>query len=108
MTSSMPTANRAFTTFGLALPCGSTPVGDPLRGHDGGVWSVVFASDRLLASAGNDGKVRLRNPATGAAVGDPLHGHDGGVLSVAFAPDGQLLASAGPDGRVRIRKVRRP
>ena len=56
----------------------------------------------LLASAGDDGMVRLWDPASGDPVGDPLTGHDGAVTAVAFNHDGTLLASAGADGTVRL------
>ncbi|GJF34986.1 hypothetical protein KNE206_76860 [Kitasatospora sp. NE20-6] len=80
-----------------------------LTGHVGRVWSVaVFAAPDgtpRLASGGDDGTVRVWDPATGTQVGDPLTGHDGGVRAVAVfaAPDGTpRLASAGDDGTVRV------
>jgi len=74
-----------------------------LRGHQSQVFSVAFAplGDRL-ASAGQDGTVRLWNAITGVQIGEPMLGHDGGVTSIAFAPDGEHLASAGEDSTVRI------
>jgi WD40 repeat protein len=81
-------------------------------GHVGDVYSVVaFAGpdgqDRhvLLATAGNDGTVRVWDPVTGEETTDPLTGHEGAVFSVAAfeGPGGQtLLASGGEDGTVRI------
>ncbi|MFB7676580.1 AAA family ATPase [Kitasatospora purpeofusca] len=82
-----------------------------LTGHDGEVLAVaVFtAPDRTprLVTGGNDGTVRIWNPATGAQEGEPLTGHDGGVNAVAVftAPDGTpRLATGGGDfdGTVRI------
>ncbi|SCD68855.1 WD40 repeat [Streptomyces sp. Termitarium-T10T-6] len=81
-------------------------------GHDGDVYSVV-AFDRLddqdrqvlLATAGNDGTLRVWDPATGEETTDPLTGHEGAVFSVAafMGQGGQtLLASGGEDGTVRI------
>jgi WD40 repeat protein len=73
------------------------------------VSQVAFSRDgKLLASADNDGTVRLWNPATGQPVGPPLPAdlgpHDG-VYGVAFSPDGKLLATAGIDGAVQLWEV---
>ena len=54
-----------------------------------------------LASAGDDGTVRIWDPATGQQRAT-LTGHAGPVTAVAIAPDGTWLASAGDDGSVRI------
>jgi len=74
-----------------------------------GVFSVTaltLPSGRtLLASAGEDGTVRLWDPFTATPAGEPMRGHDGQVLHVAplTLPSGQsLLASAGEDGTVRL------
>ena len=67
------------------------------------VNGLAFSPDgRLLASADDDGTVRLWNPATRQPVGAPLHADPKGTSAVAFSPDGKLLASADDDGTVRL------
>ena len=78
--------------------------GPPVRvtGHDGPVTTVAIAPDGdWLASASEDGTVRIWDPATGQQR-TVLQGHDGAVMAVAIAPDGRWLASVGRDATVRI------
>jgi WD40 repeat protein len=64
--------------------------------------SVAFdAQGQRLASAGDDGTVRVWSPSSSAKA-RVLEGHRGSVRSVAFDAQGQRLASAGDDGTVRI------
>ena len=64
--------------------------------------AVAIAPDGTwLASAGDDGTVRIWDPATGQQRA-ALTGHAEPVKAVAIAPDGTWLASGGDDGTVRI------
>jgi WD40 repeat protein len=71
--------------------------------HDADVSDVAFSPDgELIATANDDGTLRLWATSTGLPQGQPLGGHDGHVLDVTFSPDGQLLASRADDGTVRL------
>jgi len=56
---------------------------------------------RTLASATDDGTVRLWDAATGRLTAT-LAGHTGPILGVAFSPNGRTLASASDDRTVRL------
>jgi WD40 repeat protein/serine/threonine protein kinase/tetratricopeptide (TPR) repeat protein len=63
---------------------------------------VIFSPDgKLLASGGNDGTVKLWDPASGQEI-STLAAHSGQVRGLAFSPDGQILASGGFDGPVTL------
>ncbi|MFN2461469.1 MAG: helicase-related protein, partial [Candidatus Velthaea sp.] len=64
---------------------------------------VAFSADaRTLASAGDDGTVRLWDARTHKQLATPLTGHTDLVFDVAFSPDGRTLASASADKTIRL------
>ncbi|KIW16082.1 hypothetical protein PV08_06133 [Exophiala spinifera] len=73
-----------------------------LEGHSDSVNAVTFSpDDSLLASAADDGTVKLWNSSTGQEV-QTLNGHTKSVTEMAFSPDGSLLASTSSDQTVSL------
>ena len=94
---------------GAAVEPGHRPVRRPALPADpgGDVFGVAFNKDgTLLASADQDGTVRLWNPASGQPSSTLLRAVIGpdttSVNGVAFNQDDTLLASADADGTVRL------
>jgi RNA polymerase sigma factor (sigma-70 family) len=93
--------------FGDPLPPGVVArMGTARLRHGGRVTSLAFSSSEgnaLLVSAGEDGTIRVWEPATGKAV-RRLTGHEAGdTISLALASDNKTLASAGrADPTVRL------
>ncbi|MEU6277073.1 caspase family protein [Streptomyces populi] len=83
------------------------PIGEPLTGHTGTVYSVACTElDRtpIAVTGGDDGTVRVWDLATRQAIGEPLTGHTGLACGVACTVlDGTPIAiTGGRDGTVRV------
>jgi WD40 repeat protein/beta-lactamase regulating signal transducer with metallopeptidase domain len=66
------------------------------------VLAVAYSPDgKMLASAGDDGVIRLRDLASGRVVGQ-LEGHRDAVSCLAFSPDGRTLATGSYDQTVKL------
>jgi WD40 repeat protein len=69
----------------------------------GRVTTIAFSpGDKLIASAGGDGVVRIWGTATGTLVRPPYTGHTGTIWAVEFSLDGKSIASASSDRTVKI------
>ena len=91
---------RGFEWYYLERLCHSDLLTIPA--HAGIVWSVAFAPDgQRLASAGQDGAVKVWDIGTGAELAG-FRGHKDALRCVCFSPDGRRIASGGLDATVRI------
>ncbi|CAN5431032.1 hypothetical protein BH23VER1_BH23VER1_02970 [soil metagenome] len=70
--------------------------------HFDSIYDVEVSPDgRLLASAGADRFVHVRDAVTGA-LQQSLEGHTGYVMAVAFSPDSGRLVSSGDDASIKV------
>lgn len=66
------------------------------------VYTLAFSPDgRRLAAGGQDARLRILDPASGACL-HQLDGHAGHVYAAVFHPNGKLLASGDTVGGVRL------
>src|SRR5579884_2470762 len=71
-------------------------------GHAGPVYAVGWSPDgRYLASAGQDGTVRVWNGADGKTM-TIYRGHTQPVKVAVWSPDGRSIASGGDDASLQV------
>jgi WD40 repeat protein len=94
-----PLSGTALTLYPPSLT-GVTSWTIDTRRHRGHIKAIACSpTEKLVATGGQDGTVRIWAIETGEFTG-VFYGHAGHVLAVAWSPDGQYLASAGTDGNI--------
>jgi WD40 repeat protein/uncharacterized caspase-like protein len=73
-----------------------------LNGHNTQITAVAFSPDnRLIASSGDDGKMKLWEIASGREL-FTMSGHTHMVTALTFSPDGKYLLSGSWDGSTKL------
>lgn len=81
-------------------------LGSPSLRHAGGISAVAFDPDGVLvASAGEDGSIRLWEVASGKEIQTFTNRRES-VSSLACSPDGAHLVSVSQEGKVRVWAIR--
>lgn len=94
--------DKAMRFWDVARGEGGREQGESLLMGVGGVARVAFnPDDSILATAGEDGAIRLWDTKTRLPIGQAMIGHEGYVSDVLLGPDGTLIYSAGGDGTIR-------
>jgi WD40 repeat protein/tetratricopeptide (TPR) repeat protein len=74
-----------------------------LAEHEQGIWALTFSPDgSYLASASNDGAIRLTDFNSPDLSSTLLEAHNGLIDSIVFTHDSKRLISAGRDNVVRV------
>ena len=103
--SSSSAVATAASPSSWALP--ALRAGAVLEGHSQGVSDLAWSPDgAYVASASDDGSVRIWDAATGRAACRPLRGHANHVMSLSFHPHAGLLASGSFDESVKLWDLR--
>lgn len=72
-----------------------------LKGHERAVHAVCFGPNQTLASASQDGIIKLWDVKSGHEL-TTIQGHSGPITRLAFHLEGDILASAGENGIVKL------
>ena len=76
---------------------------EALQGHTGPIRRIVFGADReTVATAGDDGAVRVWRRQAGDWRSVRLDGHESAATAVAFSKDGLRLVTGASNGVVRL------
>ncbi|MGO9171656.1 MAG: AAA family ATPase [Rhodomicrobium sp.] len=76
-------------------------IGEPLKGHDGPLWSAAFSPDgHRIVTASEDNTAQLWDADTHKPMGAPLAGHKGHVRYAVFSHDGRRIVTISGDATV--------